>query len=207
MGDVNGPPPSPAPTKKSNKIRDIVRLQQMLKKWKKAASATKNNNNNDNDNDNRSNAAAPNTNSKTTTKGLNKFLKKTLSFSDISSSQGAQEDIVVKKGYLAVWVGRDEDAMKKFVIPTDYLAHQAFSVLLRDAEEEFGFQQEGILKIPCDVPLFERILSLLSDNKKHHPTLKSSSSTSSFFLYDQDQQSQHGSSTLKTPPTTPLYCR
>ncbi|XP_076942431.1 uncharacterized protein LOC143612291 [Bidens hawaiensis] len=205
MGDVNGPPPSPAPTKKSNKIRDIVRLQQMLKKWKKAATTTKNNNNDDNNNGNNdNNVAAPVNNNKPATKGLNKFLKKTLSFSDISNSQGAQEDIVVKKGYLAVWVGRDEDAMKKFVIPMDYLAHQAFSVLLRDAEEEFGFQQEGILKIPCDVPLFERILSMLSDNKKHHPTLKSSSSTSSFFLYDQDQQP---SSTLKTPPTTPLYCR
>ncbi|KAD0708999.1 hypothetical protein E3N88_43824 [Mikania micrantha] len=224
--------PFPPTTKKSNKIRDIVRLQQMLKKWKKAATATKN-----------SNVVAPdNNNNKTTTKGLNKFLKKTLSFSDISSSSQGQEADVVKKGYLAVCVGRDEDGMKKFVIPTDYLANQAFSVLLREAEEEFGFQQEGILKIPCDVPLFEKILRMMSDNKKQHqrPTLKSSSSTSSFFLYNQqeleDQQHQqpqpellnhcsspapphhhhHGSSIfdsqLKTPPTTPthhlpLYCR
>lgn len=221
--DVQAPLPPTA--KKSNKIRDIVRLQQMLKKWKKAATATKNNDNNNKNDD----VAAPisNNNNKTSTKGLNKFLKKTLSFSDISSQQGQEVD-VVKKGYLAVWVGRDdEDGMKKFVIPTDYLAHEAFSVLLRDAEEEFGFQQEGILKIPCDIPLFEEILRrMMPDNNKKHsqrPTLKSSSSTSSFFLYEQDQQQpppeflnqcssplhQHGS---KTPPTTPthhlpLYCR
>ncbi|GJZ92943.1 auxin-responsive protein SAUR72-like protein [Tanacetum coccineum] len=189
----------------------------MLKKWKKAATVSKNNNNNNA-------AVAPAATS--STKGLNKFLKKTLSFSDISSS--VQED-VVRKGYLAVWVGRDEDAMKKFVIPTDYLAHQAFSVLLRDAEEEFGFQQEGILKIPCDIPLFEEILKMMStssnDNKK---LLKSSSSTSSFFLYEQEQQPQSepaphnyhqirssaafDSKLKSTPPTTPahnlpLYCR
>ncbi|KAI3521698.1 hypothetical protein L1887_11170 [Cichorium endivia] len=212
----------PTVPKKSNKIRDIVRLQQMLKKWKKTA--TSKNNKDDN-------GVVPATTNKTTTKGLNKFLKKTLSFSDLSSTTG-QED-VVKKGYLAVWVGRDEDAMKKFVIPTDYLTHQAFSVLLRDAEEEFGFQQEGILKIPCDVPLFENILMMMTDNKKQRPILRSSSSTSSFFLYDEDQQQSEKLNTftsstpptrhqthrrssfdsqLKTPPTTPthnlpLYCR
>ncbi|KAK1422061.1 hypothetical protein QVD17_24925 [Tagetes erecta] len=247
MGDCDSShvhAPLPPTAKKSNKIRDIVRLQQMLKKWKKAATATKNNNNNNNHNNNNHNSdvAAPitvnnnnNSNSKTSTKGLNKFLKKTLSFSDISS-QGEEVD-VVKKGYLAVWVGRDDqDGMKKFVIPTDYLAHQAFSVLLRDAEEEFGFQQEGILKIPCDVPLFEEILRMLSDNnnkkQNQRPTLKSSSSTSSFFLHEQDHQPpppppesllnqcssplhQHGrrsnnnsttfDSQLKTPPTTPTH--
>lgn len=230
MADSSALPPTNK--KSSNKIRDIVRLQQMLKKWKKAATVTKNNNNNNNNAvDPAASTITTNNNNKTTTttttKGLNKFLKKTLSFSDISST--VQED-VVKKGYLAVWVGRDEDAMKKFVIPTDYLAHQAFSVLLRDAEEEFGFQQEGILKIPCDIPLFEEILKMMStssaDNKKQQ--LKSSSSTSSFFLYEQEQQQQqrqsepphnyhhhHRSldSKLKsTPPTTPthhlpLYCR
>ncbi|KAI3761682.1 hypothetical protein L1987_52103 [Smallanthus sonchifolius] len=196
---VHNSPPPPTTTKKSNKIRDIVRLQQMLKKWKKAATASKNNNDhNVNVNVNVVGPITTNNNNKTSssTKGLNKFLKKTLSFSDMSE---------VKKGYLAVWVGRDEDGMKKFVIPTDYLAHEAFSLLLRDAEEEFGFQQEGILKIPCDIPLFEKILATItmsmSDNKKQ---LKSSSSTSSFFLLYDDQQPDQ----LNTPaPTTPLYCR
>ncbi|KVI05799.1 uncharacterized protein LOC112509258 [Cynara cardunculus var. scolymus] len=225
MADV----PVPPTTKKSNKIRDIVRLQQMLKKWKKAATASSGTLPNCN-----ATATTTTTTTKatTTTKGLNKFLKKTLSFSDISnsnsssSSPSSQED-VVRKGYLAVWVGREEDEMKKFVIPTDYLAHQAFSVLLREAEEEFGFQQEGILKIPCDISLFEKILKMMStdnNNKKQqqHPTLKTSSSTSSFFLYDEQDETTSSSSPssaqaqqLKTPPapaTTPthhlpLYCR
>ncbi|XP_071710936.1 uncharacterized protein [Rutidosis leptorrhynchoides] len=202
--------PLPPTTKKSNKIRDIVRLQQMLKKWKKAA-ATSTNKNSDNavvsvptvtNNNNNNN----NNNKPISTKGLNKFLKKTLSFSDISSNNSHEE--VVRKGYLAVCVGREEDEMKKFVIPTDYLAHQAFSVLLRDAEEEFGFQQEGILKIPCDVPLFENILKMMTDNKKQHqrPTLKSSSSTSSFFLYDDqddDHQQKPQIQILKSPPLSP----
>ncbi|GJW05586.1 auxin-responsive protein SAUR72-like protein [Tanacetum coccineum] len=133
----------PTNKKSSNKIRDIVRLQQMLKKWKKAATVSKNNNNNNA-------AVAPAATSTSSTKGLNKFLKKTLSFSDISSS--VQED-VVRKGYLAVWVGRDEDAMKKFVIPTDYLAHQAYHASYETAKKDFWFSARGILKIHRTSPL------------------------------------------------------
>jgi SAUR family protein len=48
--------------------------------------------------------------------------------------------------------------MRRFVIPTEYLKHPAFAALLQEAEEEFGFQQEGLLRIPCDVPAFEAIL-------------------------------------------------
>lgn len=32
---------------------------------------------------------------------------------------------------------------------------------MREAEEEFSFQQEGVLKIPCEVLLFERILEVV----------------------------------------------
>ncbi|KAH0935922.1 hypothetical protein HID58_013039, partial [Brassica napus] len=82
-----------------------------------------------------------------------KFLKRTLSFTDVTA---------VPKGYLAVSVGKEE---KRYKIPTDYLSHQAFHALLREAEEEFGFQQAGVLKIPCEVAVFESILKIMEDNK------------------------------------------
>ncbi|KAG8069737.1 hypothetical protein GUJ93_ZPchr0006g46023 [Zizania palustris] len=98
----------------SNKIRDIVRLHQLLKKWKRLALAPKARKNN-----------------------------------------GA----VVPKGFFAVFVGEE---MRRFVIPTEYLGHWAFEKLLSKAEEEFGFQHEGALRIPCDVEVFEGILRLVS---------------------------------------------
>ncbi|KAL3825001.1 hypothetical protein ACJIZ3_021030 [Penstemon smallii] len=134
------------PSRKSNKIRDIVRLQQILKKWKNLA------------HNNKSNAATTTT---TTTTGRSiKFLKKSLSFSDISSL--SPPPAAVPKGYVAVCVGKE---LKRFVIPTEYLSHQAFGILLREAEEEFGFQQEGILKFPCEVDLFEKILRMMEDKR------------------------------------------
>ncbi|XP_004303802.1 PREDICTED: uncharacterized protein LOC101309563 [Fragaria vesca subsp. vesca] len=146
-------------SKKSNKIREIVRLQQILKKWKKLANAPKHNN------------TAPaitypsSTTTTTTTPSSNgsrgiKFLKRTLSFTDVSA---AHQSDVVPKGFLAVCVGKE---LKRFIIPTEYLGHQAFRILLREAEEEFGFQQAGVLKIPCEVSVFEKILKVVEEKRE-----------------------------------------
>lgn len=137
-------------SKKSNKISEIVRLQQILKKWKKLANAPKPSNKNCSSN--------PSSTSSTGSKSL-KFLKKTLSFTDAGSMLSTD---VVPKGFLAVCVGKE---LKRFIIPTGYLGHQAFAVLLREAEEEFGFQQEGVLKIPCEVSVFERILKMVEEKR------------------------------------------
>ncbi|KAK8609740.1 hypothetical protein V6N13_093155 [Hibiscus sabdariffa] len=130
-------------SKKSDKIRQIVRLQQILKRWKNVANAPKNS---------------------TTSSGGSrsiKFLKRTLSFADVNSEG-------IPKGFLAVCVGKE---LKRFIIPTEYLGHQAFRILLRRAEEEFGFQQEGVLKIPCEVPVFEKILDAVQHKKYDHGIL------------------------------------
>ncbi|CAA2956815.1 auxin-responsive SAUR72 [Olea europaea subsp. europaea] len=145
-------------SRKSNKIMEIVRLQQILKKWKKLA------NNNKTSSGSGSGPAS-------VTLGIGgsksmKFLKKTLSFteSSISSSSSSSSSTTdqVPKGYLAVCVGKE---LKRFVIPMEYLGHQAFGILLREAEEEFGFQQQGVLKIPCEVELFEKMLKLMEENR------------------------------------------
>ncbi|AEE85891.1 putative small auxin-up RNA [Arabidopsis thaliana] len=144
--------------KKSNKIREIVKLQQILKKWRKVAHASKQANNNKIDNvDDSNNNISININNNGSGSGSGsksiKFLKRTLSFTDTTA---------IPKGYLAVSVGKEE---KRYKIPTEYLSHQAFHVLLREAEEEFGFEQAGILRIPCEVAVFESILKIMEDNK------------------------------------------
>ncbi|XVE91126.1 hypothetical protein DITRI_Ditri20bG0129700 [Diplodiscus trichospermus] len=146
-------------SKKSNKIRDIVRLQQILKKWKKLANASKSSTNNGSG----SSSSSSNQTNSTSSGGSSgsrsiKFLKRTLSFTDVSAAAGD----AVPKGFLAVCVGKE---LKRFIIPTEYLGHQAFGIMLRKAEEEFGFQQEGVLKIPCDVPMFEKILNMVQQKK------------------------------------------
>lgn len=171
--------------RKSKKIRDIVMLQKTLKKWRKLAIASRSTNtttattyvssttysscsNNDNSTT-KSNKVLKKTisssdifqdqtgNKNSSSNKSTKFLKKTFSFSDISLAAASTSDSV-PKGSLAVCVGKE---LKRFVIPTEYLSHRAFEILLREAEEEFGFQQEGVLRIPCEVPLFERILEFV----------------------------------------------
>ncbi|KAF7817167.1 auxin-responsive protein SAUR50-like [Senna tora] len=129
--------------KKSNKIREIVRLQQILKKWRKLANSSKTTSSNSNSSSSKS----------------IKFLKRTLS---ISEREGGGSSNVVPKGYLAVCVGEE---LKRFIIPTEYLGHQVFHMLLREAEEEFGFEQTGVLRIPCEVPVFESILKMVEGKK------------------------------------------
>ncbi|XP_023524404.1 auxin-responsive protein SAUR32-like [Cucurbita pepo subsp. pepo] len=126
-------------SKKSNKIRDIVRLQQILKKWRKLANSSKT--------ANRYSGTAAGSGGKSM-----KFLKRTLSAGcDVSGAS-------VPKGSLAVSVGEEQ---KRFVIPTQYLGHPAFEILLREAEEEFGFQQTGVLRLPCEVTVFEHVVRLV----------------------------------------------
>ncbi|CAK8570129.1 unnamed protein product [Lathyrus sativus] len=137
--------------KKSNKIREIVRLQQILKKWRRIANSSKTTNN-----------------SLTRSKSM-KFLKRTLS---LSEREGATTTTTttwsnngsVPKGYLAVCVGEE---LKRFIIPTEYLSHQGFMILLREAEEEFGFQQSGVLRFPCEVCVFESVVKMVEDGKNN----------------------------------------
>ncbi|KAL0903354.1 hypothetical protein M5K25_027727 [Dendrobium thyrsiflorum] len=66
--------------------------------------------------------------------------------------------VEVPKGYLAVYVG---DGMRRFVIPTAYLCLPEFREILDKMEKEFGFNQKGGLKIPCDEEDFEEMISFL----------------------------------------------
>ncbi|KAF8660950.1 hypothetical protein HU200_057330 [Digitaria exilis] len=112
-----------------------------------------------------------------------KFLKRTLSFSD-STPLGSPPP--PPKGLLAVCVG---PAMQRFVIPMDYLKHRAFAALLREAEQEFRFHQERVLRIPCEVLVFETILKAVKKNKmltqKSGKTFTPTPSSSSFIFFIQ----------------------
>ncbi|KNA20171.1 hypothetical protein SOVF_054880 [Spinacia oleracea] len=172
-------------SKKSNKIRDIVRLQQILKKWRKVANASTKNNTTTVFTTQNAAATTINNGGSSSSSGGNKgikFLKKTLSFSDnysVSSVSATTE--YVPKGYLAVCVGKE---FKRYVIPTEYLGHQAFGILLREAEEEFGFHQEGVLKIPCEVAVFEKILKMVEHKHNHKNQNQREEEEESFYFHE-----------------------
>lgn len=77
------------------------------------------------------------------------------SVSDDESCHSPEPPPDVPRGYCPVYVGPEQ---RRFVIPTSYLAHPVFRLLLEKAEEEFGFQHQGALAIPCETEAFKYIL-------------------------------------------------
>ncbi|KAF6141762.1 hypothetical protein GIB67_027940 [Kingdonia uniflora] len=72
--------------------------------------------------------------------------------SSISRNRSVKD---IPKGFVAVYVGQN---MRRFVIPASYLSLPDFRVLMEKAAEEFGFEQEGGLRLPCEEDDFEEIL-------------------------------------------------
>ncbi|KAF8028492.1 hypothetical protein BT93_E1189 [Corymbia citriodora subsp. variegata] len=63
----------------------------------------------------------------------------------------------VPKGHLAVYVGQKDTDFRRVVVPVIYFNHPLFGKLLREAEEEFGYDHPGGITIPCGVSEFERV--------------------------------------------------
>lgn len=103
----------PAGQGKCSKIRRIVRLRQMLRRWRDKAR--------------------------------------------MSSASRVPPD--VPAGHVAVCVGAE---CRRFVVKATYLNHPVFKKLLSQAEEEYGFANQGPLTIPCDESLFEEVIRFIS---------------------------------------------
>ncbi|KAF0903675.1 hypothetical protein E2562_029052 [Oryza meyeriana var. granulata] len=57
---------------------------------------------------------------------------------------------------------------ERFVVPVGYLKHPLFVGLLKEAEEEYGFEQKGAITIPCGVDHFRRVQGIIHHQKTHH---------------------------------------
>ncbi|CAL1413949.1 unnamed protein product [Linum trigynum] len=81
----------------------------------------------------------------------------------------------VPKGHLAVYVGgNDAGDFHRVLVPVIYVNHPLFGNLLRDAEEEYGFDQEGGIVIPCPFAEFERVktrIDAVSGGGRRQPKL------------------------------------
>jgi SAUR family protein len=72
--------------------------------------------------------------------------------------EDAAAEATTPKGQVAVYVGGAEPGGEsmRYVVPVVYFNHPLFGELLREAEEEFGFQHPGGITIPCAASRFER---------------------------------------------------
>ncbi|KAL6198879.1 hypothetical protein ACLB2K_028667 [Fragaria x ananassa] len=70
----------------------------------------------------------------------------------------SSSDTGVPEGHVPVYVG---DEMERFVVSAELLNHPVFVELLNKSAQEYGYEQRGVLRIPCHVVLFERVLEAL----------------------------------------------
>lgn len=62
---------------------------------------------------------------------------------------------LVPKGYVPISVGVNEETAKRFFIHTTTLSHTDFLEFLRSSAEEYGFLNNGVLRIPYETREFE----------------------------------------------------
>ncbi|KAG6661808.1 uncharacterized protein LOC122304230 isoform X2 [Carya illinoinensis] len=140
-------------------IRQIVRLKEILQKWQSVTLGSR---------PSSPPADAPDQNDiGGISPAINKRLANVMSCdSDEDSCHGPDPPTDVPKGYLAVYVGPE---LRRFIIPTSYLSHSLFKVLLEKVEEEFGFDHSGGLTIPCEIETFKFLLKCMENHNKAHP--------------------------------------
>ncbi|KAJ8624670.1 hypothetical protein MRB53_033200 [Persea americana] len=87
--------------------------------------------------------------------------------SSLGRKQGCDSDdqglpLDVPKGHFAVYVGKNKS---RFIVPISYLTHPVFQSLLQRAEEEFGFDYDMGLTIPCEEVVFRSLTSSLDEQR------------------------------------------
>ncbi|RDX58011.1 Auxin-responsive protein SAUR50, partial [Mucuna pruriens] len=78
--------------------------------------------------------------------------------SSLGKKNGYDDDCLpldVPKGHFAVYVGENRS---RYIVPISFLTHPQFQSLLRQAEEEFGFDHDMGLTIPCEEVFLAEIL-------------------------------------------------
>lgn len=131
-------------------IRQIVRLREVLQKWQSMTITSSK--------DEGMTPSPPGLSPAISRRLMDSYV---VSESDEEGCQSPNSPPDVPKGYLAVYVGVE---LRRFVIPTSYLTHPVFTILLEKAEEEFGFGHAGALTLPCETETFKYLLRAIAHN-------------------------------------------
>ena len=79
-------------------------------------------------------------------------------------SEGENENRVAK-GRIPVLVGLDMEAMERVSLPAKLIKHPYIVGLLELSAHEFGYSQQGTLRLQCEVCSFKRMIRLISKGK------------------------------------------
>ncbi|KAJ8459648.1 hypothetical protein OPV22_032574 [Ensete ventricosum] len=81
----------------------------------------------------------------------------------LSTSAGRRVKVAeVPTGHVPVLVGMDIDgAVERFVVPLRLFQDPWMATLLDMSAQEFGYRHHGILRIPCDVDHFRRVIGTI----------------------------------------------
>lgn len=63
---------------------------------------------------------------------------------------------------MPVYVGEESE---RFVVNAELLNHPVFMKLLNISAQEYGYEQKGVLRIPCHVLVFEKVLEAVRVNE------------------------------------------
>lgn len=78
---------------------------------------------------------------------------------DEESETEKRRGVVAKQGqFVVLAVDSNGDGAKRFVVDLKQLTNPAFLRLLKMAEEEFGFEHNGVIKVPCTPSHLKSIL-------------------------------------------------
>ncbi|XP_038720655.1 auxin-responsive protein SAUR50-like [Tripterygium wilfordii] len=61
-------------------------------------------------------------------------------------------------GFFALYVGEERE---RFVVPTSFLSHPLFKMLLEKAYSENGFNRRNKLVVPCSVSTFQEVVNAI----------------------------------------------
>ncbi|XP_016436039.1 auxin-responsive protein SAUR36-like [Nicotiana tabacum] len=76
-----------------------------------------------------------------------------------------EKSMAVPKGHMAVYVGQKDGDFKRVLVPVIYFNHPLFSGLLREVEDEYGFNHPGGITIPCRISEFERVQTRIKQGR------------------------------------------
>ncbi|CAN6204553.1 unnamed protein product [Urochloa humidicola] len=156
--------------------KQIARLRELLHKWQMALGANNNNKQQEREEEEDGHGGeVPDVDVETVASAIPPFVLRRLRRAETAESLLSDDESCggghspeapppdVPRGYCPVYVGPEQ---RRFVIPTRYLAHPVFRLLLEKAEEEFGFRHEGALAIPCETEAFKYILQCVERHDK-----------------------------------------
>lgn len=85
---------------------------------------------------------------------------------DVSAGGSRDDRTGTPKGCVPVLVGKDDDSMERFHVPTKLMEHPYIVDLLEMSAREFGYNQKGLIKIEFEAECFKQMVKRISKERR-----------------------------------------